>query len=264
MSSYFGLFKMTFKGELQYRVKAINGVITQFFWGLMYIFLFTAFMSEKTINGFSVSQMTTYIWLGQAFFALKYIMLPKNCAKMIASGDVCYNLIRPMNFYNQWFMQGIGERLSSTILRCTPLIIVTLFIPKIGLGLPVSIGAFGLFLVALILGFFMASAISMIAVYLTFITLTERGMPGIVNIITGLFCGTYIPLPLLPESIQNVIMYLPFRVIGDLPFRIYIGNINTKEALIQIAIGAAWVVVMILLGKLAIRSALKKTVVQGG
>ena len=264
MGSYFGLFKMTFKGELQYRVKAISGVITQFFWGLMYIFLFTAFMSEKTINGFSVQQMTSYIWLGQAFFALKYIMLPKNCGKMIASGDVCYNLIRPMNFYNQWFMQGMGERLSSTLLRCTPLIIVTLCIPTLGLSLPVSLTAFGLFLVALIIGFFMASAISMIAVYLTFITLTERGMPGIINIITGLLCGTYIPLPLLPESVQNVIMYLPFRVIGDLPFRIYIGNIGTNDALIQIGIGLAWLFVMVLLGKLVIHSALKKTVVQGG
>lgn len=264
MNSYFGLFKMTFKGELQYRFKALSGILTQFFWGLMYIFLFSAFMQEKTIDGFSVSQMTSYIWLGQAFFALKYIMLPKNCAKMIVNGDVCYNLIRPMNFYNQWFIQGIGERLSSTLLRCLPLIIVTLLIPNIGLSLPVSFTAFMLFLLALILGFFMASAISMIAVYLTFVTLTERGMSGIINIITALLCGTYIPIPLLPQSVQDVLVYLPFRVIGDLPFRIYIGNIGSRDALIQIAIGFAWLIFIIILGKFAIRTSLKKTVVQGG
>ena len=39
MRAYRGLFKMSFKGELQYRAKAISGVTTQLFWGLLYVYL---------------------------------------------------------------------------------------------------------------------------------------------------------------------------------------------------------------------------------
>ena len=44
---------MNFKGELQYRTKALSGVVTQIFWALMYIYLYTAFMGGKIIDGFA-------------------------------------------------------------------------------------------------------------------------------------------------------------------------------------------------------------------
>ena len=80
MQSYRGLFKMTFKGELQYRAKALSGITTQFFWGLLYIYLYTAFMKGNTVNGFSISQMCSFVWLGQAFFVLRYIEF-RQCTK---------------------------------------------------------------------------------------------------------------------------------------------------------------------------------------
>ena len=57
MRSYKGFFKMTFKGEIQYRAKAFSGIATQFFWGIMYVYLYTAFMGGSIIDGFSISQM---------------------------------------------------------------------------------------------------------------------------------------------------------------------------------------------------------------
>ena len=85
MSSYFGIFKMQFKGELQYRAKAISGILTQFFWGIMYICLYAAFIKDGTVNGFTLSQMTTYVWLGQAFFALRYVGMGKNVSSEVVS-----------------------------------------------------------------------------------------------------------------------------------------------------------------------------------
>ena len=66
MKSYLGMFKMSFKGELQYRARAFSGILTQFFWGVMYVYLYTAFMGGNVIDGFSLPQMASYVWLGQA------------------------------------------------------------------------------------------------------------------------------------------------------------------------------------------------------
>lgn len=265
MSSYFGIFKMNFKGELQYRVKALSGVVTQVFWGLMYIYLYTAFMGGKVIAGFSIEQMITYVWLGQAFLVIRFLDLPKNCAKDIENGNICYKFVRPINLYNQWYAEHLGYKLSATILRCIPLILFAAIMPSsIRIMLPVSFTAFVLFLLALAIGTLLTSAISMIIVYLTFKTLSARGTVSICNTICGVLGGLYIPLVFMPESIQNILNYLPFRFILDLPARIYIGNIPPLEGIQFIGIAFAWLIAIIFIGKILINRAGKSAIIQGG
>ena len=61
---YIAYFKMKFLNEIQYKIAAIAGILTQFSWGFMYVMLYTAFLKEGT-SDYSVSQMCTYIWLTQ-------------------------------------------------------------------------------------------------------------------------------------------------------------------------------------------------------
>ena len=265
MKSYIGLFKMSFKGETQYRSKAFSGILTQLFWGLLSIYLYTAFMRGSVIDGFSARQMATYIWLGQSMFVLRYILLPKNCAKEIENGNVCYKFVRPVDLYNQWFAEHFGYKLSATIIRCLPLTVVAFLLPKsMRLMLPTSFSAFALFIITLLLGALMTSAISMITVFLTFKTLSAKGTLTICNSVCGVLGGMYVPLVFMPQGVQNVLNYLPFRFIIDLPARIYIGNIPPMEALKLIAIALAWLIILILIGKLLISKAGKNAIIQGG
>ena len=265
MHSYYGLFKMTFKGELQYRAKALSGIVTQVFWGLLYIYLYTAFMGGNIIEGFSIPQMISYVWIGQAFFVLRFADLPKNCAKEIENGNVCYKFVRPVDLYNQWFAEHLGYKVSATIIRCIPLAIVAFLLPpSMRLMLPTSFAGFILFILALALGALMTSAISMITVFLTFKTLSAKGTLTICNSVCGVLGGMYVPLVFMPQGVQNVLNYLPFRFIIDLPARIYIGNIPPMEALKLIAIALIWLVVLIFIGKLLISKAGKNAIIQGG
>lgn len=265
MGSYLGIFKMNFKGELQYRAKAISGVATQIFWGLMYIYLYTAFMGGKVIEGFSLQQMVTYVWLGQAFLVIRFLDLPKNCAKEIENGNICYKFTRPINLYNQWYAEYLGYKLSAMILRCLPLIIFAFIMPSsIRMMLPASFSAFLLFVLSLIIGTLLNSALSMIIVYITFKTLSAKGTTSICNTVCGVLGGLYIPLVFMPQSVQNVLNYLPFRFTLDLPARIYIGNVSITQGLIFIGISFAWLVAIILIGKFLIGRAGKTAVIQGG
>lgn len=265
MSSYFGLFKMTFKGELQYRAKALSGVITQVFWGLMYIYLYTAFMGGKIIEGFSITQMISYVWISQAFFVLRFTDLPKNCANEIENGNVCYKFVRPVDLYNQWYAEHFGYKLSGTIIRCFPLAVVAFLLPKsMRLMLPTSIASFSLFIIALLIGAMITSSISMVAVYLTFKTMSAKGTATIINTVCGVLGGMYVPLVFMPQSLQNVLNYLPFRFIMDLPARIYVGNIPPMEAIKFIVIAVLWLIALIAIGKLLMKQACKSTIIQGG
>ncbi len=265
MKPYYGMFKMTFKGEIQYRAKAFSGVLTQFFWGVMFVYLYTAFMGGNIIDGFSIPQMASYVWLGQAFFAMRFLDISKDTAREIQNGDVCYKFTRPINLYNQWFAENWGHKLSATILRSPLILIIALLLPSnIGLMLPVSFSAFILSVIALIIGSIMMSAISMIAVALIFKTASPKGVVSLVQTISGLLGGLYIPLPLMPESVQNVINFLPFRYVTDLPTRIYIGNVGIMSGLMYIGIAVLWLVGLILIGQLLIKMASKNAIIQGG
>lgn len=265
MSSYIGIFKMQFKGELQYRTKAITSVITNIFWGLMYVYLYTAFMEQRTIEGFSIAQMVNYIWLGQAFINFRYIGIQRNVADDIINGNVCYKFIRPINLYNQWFVECLGKKVGETLLKMPIMIIVAFLLPtSIRMTLPVSLLAFVLFIIALIIGVLICVSISMIAVILTFKTLSPRGVKAIIMTITSLLGGWLIPIPLMPKSLQNVLNFLPFRYISDLPIRIYIGNTNLTLALIQIGFSLLWLIILLILGKMFLKLCLRKTVIQGG
>ena len=70
LKTYFAYFKIKFLNEIQYKIAAIAGIFTQFAWGGMYIMLYSAFLSDGSASDYTIPQMCTYIWLGQAFYSI--------------------------------------------------------------------------------------------------------------------------------------------------------------------------------------------------
>ena len=102
---YMAYFKMKFLNEIQYKIAAIAGILTQFSWGFMYVMLYTAFLKEGT-SDYSVSQMCTYIWLTQAFFTMFNIWaLDNEILDECRTGIISTELIKPLlhlAFQNTW------------------------------------------------------------------------------------------------------------------------------------------------------------------
>jgi len=87
----------------------------------------------------------------------------------------------------------------------------------------------------------------------------------LIFVIIGEFLGGMtLPVPLMPSLLRTIVNFLPFRYVGDLPFRIYAGHIQVDEAIIGILIQIVWIVVLYTLGNLWMNKALKRVIVQGG
>lgn len=98
----------------------------------------------------------------------------------------------------------------------------------------------------------------------SFFTYNDQGISSIIFTIVEVLSGMAIPVPLLPEIIQKINYFLPFRLVGDLPFRVYSNNINVSDATISICIQIAWIIGLILIGNLMMKKASKKLFIQGG
>ena len=267
MKSYISYFKLKFITGLTYRASAWAGIATQFFFGFVYIMVYIAFYKSggKELP-MSLPQLVTYIWLGQAFFALINQFYKDNeLFDLIKKGNISYELVRPQNIYFMWYFKILAQRLSKVIMRALPLIIVSLLLPEpYKLQLPQNITCFIMFIITLITGSLLVTALITLYPILTLITLNEKGIVNIVIVIADILSGLVVPIPFFPEILKKISYLLPFQYISDLPFRIYIGNISIINSIDGLIIQIVWLLILIALGYFILKKALKRVEVQGG
>lgn len=267
MMAYLSYFKLRFITGLQYRTSALAGIITQIFFGFVFIMVYLAFYeSNSSDTPMNLKALISYLWLNQSLFALICMWYKdKEILNTIKSGTIAYELCRPLDLYFMWFSKILSTRLSMTILRCIPGILFALLIPApYNLSLPNSLNTFLLFFIALIIGILLMTAIVTLYHILTIFTLNEKGVIGIIMAFADIFSGLVVPLPFFPSFLKTIAKILPFGYVSDIPFRIYTSNINIVDAKECIIIQLIWILIITLIGYILSKIALKKAVIQGG
>jgi ABC-2 type transport system permease protein len=267
MRAYFSFFKIRFLNGLQYRTAAYAGIATQFAWGGMYIMLYqTFYKSNSAAAPMKFSQLSSYIWLQQAFLALFMTwFLDEDIFTLITNGNVAYELCRPLDLYHMWFSKNCGIRLSKTALRCFPILIVAFLLPKpYKFNLPSSGVSALLFILAMFLAFIVVVSYCMLVYIFTFYTISPMGVRIALVMTADFLSGGLIPLPFLPQWLTKYLYLTPFAAMQNVPFRVYSGQIHINEAATAIGLQFIWAVVLIFLGKFIMSKALNRVIVQGG
>ena len=268
MRKYISYFKLKLKNGLQYRIAALAGISTQLFFGFMYVSIYIAFYNSGS-NGklpMPLNQLVSYTWLVQALLALIFLWKKdRELIQSIKNGDIAYEFLRPQDLYFMWLARFLGDRISATILRFIPVILVAIFLPMpFTLKLSTNILLTLLSILAIILAGILASILSLLFHIICLFTIDDRGVVNMFMVTSDVLSGLTIPILFFPKYLQKLSNILPFRYITDFPLRLYVGNIHISEGLIGILIQIIWIILLILLGKLLVHKASKRIVVQGG
>ncbi len=268
---YLAFFAARFRSQLQYRAAAWAGVVTQIFFGLVSVMVLVAFYrAAGTDAPLTQSQSVSYVWLGQALLLILPFRLDPELREMIQTGDVAYELARPVFLPLSWFARGVADRVAPALLRALPQFAFSMLIlpwigwEEIALVPPASAAAFGLFLVSAVLGSLVAAAIGLIAAATLFWTIAGHGTSILVQTIVWVLSGVSIPLPLYPEWFQPVIRALPFRAMLDTPFQIYLGTTEASAVGGELLMQLFWAVGLFVLAWILIGRGSRRVVVQGG
>lgn len=267
MKKYLAFFRMKFINGLQYRAAAYAGVATQFAWGFMELLMFEAFYrANPAAIPMPMPQLSSYIWLQQAFLALFMTwMFDSDIYDAVSSGAVAYELCRPLDVYRMWFVRNVAERLSRAALRCMPILAVTVFLPApFHMGPPAGASALCLFLVSSALALLLVVAFCMLLYISAFYTLSPMGVRMVAMSVTELLTGALIPLPFFPSGIRRIVELLPFAYMQNVPLRIYGGSIGGTGAWRDIGLQLFWLAVLVAAGRAWMKRALRRVVVQGG
>ncbi|MCP4750522.1 MAG: hypothetical protein GY866_06490 [Proteobacteria bacterium] len=263
MKSYLSIVSAQFRMLLQYRAAAVAGFGTQLFWGLIRVMIFEAFYyGSKVGQPMVLSDVVTYVWLGQAFFAMLPFRPNVEVGTMIREGTIAFEMLRPLNIYKLWFSRALAERSAPTVLRATPMLVLAgLFL---NLQAPANPRALLLFVISTLLAFLLSCAISTLISISLLWTLSGEGIPPLSTAMVFVFSGIIVPLPLFPESLRIVVNFLPFRGIVDTPFRLYLDHMSAAEAMGAFFHQAVWIVILVGTGRWILSRGLKRLVVQGG
>lgn len=268
MKKYLSFFRLRFVMNLQYRVAALAGVVCQFFWGGMAILAFYAFYQTDPASFPMDFQATaSYIWLQQGLLAMLSLIggTDGQVFEAIQSGNVVYELCRPVSLYAMWFSNNVASRIARALLRFIPVVIVASCLPApFGLMAPPDAGTFFLFLLSLALALLVTAAFSLVVYNVTFFTISDRGVRLISTSLSDFLMGGIVPLPFFPEGFRQFAELLPFSCMENVPLRVYSGDLSGAPMVRAILLQVMWLFLLVLIGKALEHKALKRVVVQGG
>ncbi len=267
MKKYFSFFSLRFVMGLQYRAAAWAGVATQFVWGGMMIAMYQAFyQTEPEQFPMTFEATVSYIWFQQAFLALFAAwMLEAEIFESIKDGNIAYELCRPMKIYPMLFARAAAMRISRAALRCLPILLFAALLPApYGLRAPEDLVTFGLFLTTMVLGLLVTVAFGTLIYAVTFFTISPEGLRLVATTVMDFFNGAVIPLPFFPDNMKQVLELLPFAAMGNVPLRIYSGDLAGKAALKAAGLQVLWLFILTCCGLAVMARAEKKMTVQGG
>ena len=263
MNGYFAIFKIRSAAILQYRSAAAAGICTQFFWGFISIMIFKAFYKEaNTSEPLSLTQTLSFVWLAQSLVPLLPWHADRDVAAQIRTGQVAYELLRPISLYGNYLTRAIALRLIPLSMRLPIFLCIVGFFFE--LQAPASwISGLG-FLSAALLAMLLSATLTTFIGITLFWTLSGAGINRLLPHTASLLSGTLVPLPLFPTSIQPFLNWQPFRGIVDIPCRIYTGVIPTSEIPFYLSFQLAWSALFIVFGIYLLKCAQKRLVIQGG
>ena len=263
MRSYLSAFRLRYKMELQYRGAMVGGIICQVVFGLILIALYRALYAGKP-QALPLDHVVTYVWLQQAFFRMLLASDPDLLDK-IRTGGIAYDLCRPVSLYGFYYARIMTQKLTGSLMRAVPMLLFASLLPRgWGIGLPASVPALLLSLLALAMGLLCVSALENITMAFTMRTLDPRGVQAMLNLLMMTLSGNILPLTLFPDSWQRVITLLPYAQLLDAPIRLYTGDTAVSEAGRILLIQGAWILLLTWLGIRLWQRHQRRIVLQGG
>jgi ABC-2 type transport system permease protein len=263
MKAYLAILSSRLRTLLQYRAAAIAGAGTQLFFGLVRMMIFEAFYLSSSIpQPMTSDQTVTYIWLGQALFLLTMVGPDPDVASMIRSGNVAYELTKPIDLYGLWFMRALSGRIVPLLMRGIPIFIVAGLFFR--MQPPASVMAGTMFVMSVFGAFLLAASLVALLTMSLLLTISGEGIARLAPAPIFFFSGVAIPLPFFPDWMQPLIALLPIRGLIDTPLRLYMEHLSGGAALAALAHQFVWIVVFVMLGRMILARLIHRLIVQGG
>ena len=265
--AYFALFRQHLLGALEFRVGFWSKITTNIFWAYVRIAIIFAFYRYGTGEAsLSLSQAVAMTWIQEiALNLLPGFGMDFTVWRKITSGDVGYDLLRPLDLYGHWYANAVAIKVAPTVLAFVPITLIGLLAPgEFALRISVSPVMFLAGLLSLTTGLLVSCAMICLCYAACMDTRLGNAPANVMMTVSQILAGSILPLQLWPDFLQPFLTYQPFAAMMDLPLRFFVGSASLSELPRVLGLQLIWGIVIVFLGRRWIHRNLRKLVMHGG
>jgi ABC-2 type transport system permease protein len=241
-----------------YPAATVAGVFTNTIFGFIQAYILLAVYRHRSdVGGYDAHDTLTYVWLVQALLMTVYAFGWQELALRVRDGSIAGDLSRPLNPQRYWLAFDLGRAPYHFLFRGVVPFAVGALVFRLHYPAP---GDVLLFLVSVALAVVASLGFRFLYNLAAFWVLDIRGVLIVALTVSLFFSGMIMPLTFFPGWLRGLARVLPFASFLQTPVDVWLGQWHAW----QIALQVGWAVVLLALGRLALRRATRKLVVQGG
>lgn len=260
VATWWTIFRIGIEERLVYRGDFALGTLLRFLPIVTQIFLWRAVFAAinastgsegSSIQGYQYPDFVAYYLLTMVSRAFSSMPgLASGIALQIRNGEIKKFLVQPVDLVGFLLLQRIAHKLVYYGVAVGPFALVFFlcrgFFP--GWPAPEVMAAYILsLLLTFLLGFFLEATIGMIGFWF----LEVSSLLFVYMLFSFFFSGHMFPLDMLPEPWLTVVQWIPLQYLTYFPAAVFLGKIEGADLWQGLAIQAVWVLIFIVLSRLA-------------
>ncbi len=265
------IFRIALEERLVYRGDFALGTLMRFLPIITQIFLWRAVFdavqaSGRTqVAGYRFEDVVAYYLLTMVARAFSSMPgLASGIATSIRNGEIKKYIIQPVNMLEFLLLTRIAHKLVYYSVAIGPFALVFFLCRGFFLeGWP-PLSVIGIFCASLLLGFFLGYFIEACIGLIGFWFLEISSLLFVYMLLNFFLSGHMFPLDLLPGPARVWVDWLPFKYLAYFPAAVFLNKLSFSEMIQGLLIELTWLVVFIILSRLAWRFGLKRYSAFGG
>lgn len=255
-----------FRRYATYRQATIAGSFTNIVFGFLRCYVLLAVADGAAggrPGGYDSAQLATFVWVGQGLLTVVGIWGPPDLSDRIRTGDIASDLLRPVPPVTAYLAADLGRFGHAVLTRLVgPVIVGAIFFT---LTMPTRWQTVPLFLVSVVLATIGSFGCRFLINATAYWLHDARGPLVLWTLGSGVLCGLYFPLRLLPEWLAVTLwLATPFPGLLQTPLDVLVERDPPVPQAALVAVQAVWAVGLLALAAHVQRRAERKLVVQGG
>ena len=255
-----------FRRYATYRQATIAGSFTNIVFGFLRCYVLLAVAHGATggrPGGYDGAQLATFVWVGQGLLTVVGIWGPPDLSDRIRTGDVASDLLRPVPPVTAYLAADLGRFGHAVLTRLVgPVIVGAIFFT---LAAPTRWQTIPLFVISTLLAAVGSFGCRFLINATAYWLHDARGPLVLWTLGSGVLCGLYFPLRLLPEWLAVTLwVATPFPGLLQTPLDTLVERDPPVQQAGLVVIQAIWAVALLALARTVQRRAERKLVVQGG
>jgi ABC-2 type transport system permease protein len=262
MRLYVEVARRTYARISTYRSATVAGVFTNTVFGFLLAYILLAVYRDRDlVGGFDAIDTITFTFVAQGMLMVLGMFNDTEIADRITTGDVIVDLQRPFDHQAWWAGVSYGKAAYYALFRGVPPFLAGALVFHLRLPSPTDLAAF---LVSVALAVGVAFGWRYLLQLTAFWLLDVRGANQLGWLAAQFLSGAFIPIVFFPAWLESLARALPFAAMLQLPVEIWLGRHAGWDLVGAYATQLAWAAALVLAGRLVMRRAVRRVVVQGG